>query len=274
MKVSVARASGRSARERPGRRGRQDRTTLTLIFTMNKSPNFPDTRWSLVQRAASGDDSVKKEALGDLYRLYFYPLYAYARQKGLEPFKAEDYTQDFLIFLTEGGWAALDPLRGRLRDFLRVAFSNLIASGLRAGRTIKRGGGAEHVPLDFHWAEERYGAEPADTRTPEEAFDRRFALVAYEAVLGELEALRKAAGKGEEFAALRSFLSPHLPKTETYPQVAARLGVSSDAVAALVHRLRAKFRDLMRHHIADTLANRGEPFNSTRRGGRFSRGVT
>ncbi len=224
-----------------------------ILELMNKSPDFPDTRWSVVARAAAEDSVQKEQALAELYRLYFYPLYAFARQRGLDQHAAEDDTQDFMLKLMAGGWEKADPLRGRLRAFLMTAFAHFIADRIRGQRTQKRGGGVEHVSLDFGWAEERYGAEPSDGRTLEVAFDRRWALVAYEAALGELQALREASGKGAEFAELRQFLSPHIPKTETYPQVAARLGVSADVVATQVHRLRGKFRDLMRRHIADTL---------------------
>ncbi len=221
---------------------------------MNKSPEFPETRWSVVIRA-SGPEPERTRAIEELYRAYFYPLYAYARQKGLHQHAAEDDTQDFLLEMNDKGWNKADPMRGRMRAFLKTSFSHFIADRIRGERTLRRGGRVQHLSLDFGWAEERYGAEPADGRTPDQVFDRRWALLAYEAALGELQARREASGKAEEFAALRQFLSPHLPKRENYAQVADRLGMTPDAIAHQVMRLRVKFRDLMRRHIADTLAS-------------------
>jgi hypothetical protein len=120
-------------------------------------------------------------------------------------------------------------------------------------RAQKRGGGAAHVPVQLDTAESRYGCEPADNSTPEQCFERRWAMTLLDTVLQRLRAEYEVEGKGELFAVLNSCLVG-ARESQPYAELATRLGMNEGAVKVAVHRLRKHYRKLLRAEIAETLA--------------------
>ncbi len=227
--------------------------------TANPAPQvFPNTHWSLVLTAGRRDTPRAHEALSRLCETYWYPLYAYVRRRGQSPHDAQDLTQEFFARLLEHNWlAAVDQERGRFRTFLLTALERFLANEWDKARAQKRGGGKPVLPLQFDTAETRFSAEPADTRTPEQTFERRWALTLLDEVLRRLEAEQRAEGKAEHFATLKQCLvgdRASLP----YDQIAQATGLSEGAVKVAVHRLRVRYRELLRAEIANTVASADE----------------
>jgi RNA polymerase sigma factor (sigma-70 family) len=225
----------------------------------SSNASFPDTQWSVVLRAAQGEEGTAKAALADLYRSYWYPLYAFARRSEKQAVDAEDLVQDFFVELNgKNVWADADPLRGRLRTFLLVCFRRWMTQAYRRDHTQRRGGHAQHLPLDTTGAEARYGQEPADRRTPETIFHQYWAREVLDGAMARLGRERAALDKSAEFEVLKQFLSLHLPTTDSYLEAARRLGVSENVVAVSVFRLRRRYRELARKAVADTLSSATE----------------
>jgi len=216
---------------------------------------FATTRWSLVLHAR--EDSVgAHDALSALCRAYWYPLYAFVRRQGCSPHDAQDLTQDFFARLIAKGW--LDDVareRGRFRSFLLAAMKHFLANEWDKARAQKRGGGAECISIDEAIAEGRYRDEPASVETAEKLFDRRWACTLLDQVLARLRAEMIAAGRGVQFDALKPCLTGEKPH---HAALAAQLGLSEGAVKVAVHRLRDRYRALLRTEIAQTVADPSE----------------
>ncbi len=193
-------------------------------------------------------------ALSELCNVYWYPLYSFARRLGHSPHDSQDLTQGFFHYVvTKDLFSTADRDLGKLRTFLLTTFRRYL-SGVYDYKTAgKRGGRAEILSLDVEAGEERYVAEPADSKTPEHQFERSWALSVLRVALDELRENEVRAGRGAQFSALNSFLSPEAEEAETYETAADRLGVREDAARQAVSRLRRKFRDCLRRQIADTL---------------------
>jgi DNA-directed RNA polymerase specialized sigma24 family protein len=127
---------------------------------------FHTTRWSVVLLSAQSRASGFEAALGELYRIYWYPLYAYVRRRGHAPEDAQDLTQSFFLHLREHKTLGrADPLKGKFRSFLLGSLVNYLST--ERARCLKRGGGVDFVPLDLQNAENRNRLEPIDALTPE-----------------------------------------------------------------------------------------------------------
>jgi RNA polymerase sigma-70 factor (ECF subfamily) len=221
-----------------------------------RQPVFVTTQWSLVLAAARNDTTKAQAALEKLCRTYWYPLYAYVRRRGYAPQDAQDLTQAFFTRLLERHWLnAADRERGHFRTFLLTAMSRFLADEWDKARAQKRGGGVAHVPvqLDTSGAESRYGCEPVDDSTPEQIYERRWAMTLLDTVLKRLSAEYEEEGKGEQFGVLSSCLTGDREK-QPYTELAERLGINEGAVKVAVHRLRKRYRKLLRAEIAQTLA--------------------
>ena len=215
---------------------------------------FATTRWSVVLTAGAGS-AAAGDALGTLCRAYWYPLYAFVRRKGNSPHDAQDLTQAFFARLLERGWLnQAVPERGRFRTFLLAAMDHFLINEWQAARAQKRGGGATPVSLDDD-GEARYLREPADAMTAEKVFDRRWALTLLDRVLARLGAEMTALGKAAQFEALKFCLGG---EKRAYAEVARILGMSEGAVKVAVHRLRERYRALIRAEIAETVASPAE----------------
>ena len=217
-------------------------------------PLFLTTHWSVVMAAGRADTSLAQEALSRLCQTYWYPLYAYVRRRGFAPHDAQDLTQEFFARLLEGQWLAqADRERGRFRSFLLTAMKHFLANEWHKARTQKRGGGHFIVSLNDDSAETRFLREPADTTTPETSFERSWALALLQDVLTRLEQEFAAEGRREWMEAMRSALT--LDQDAIYADIAARLGIAETAARVAVHRLRKRYRQLIRAEVAGTVSS-------------------
>ena len=229
-------------------------TTLPFI---PRSGEFVPTRWSLVI-AAGGGTADAHGALEQLCRWYWYPLYSYVRRRGHSPEDAKDLTQEFFSRLLAGGGVGnADREKGRFRSFLLGAMNHFLADEWDKARAQKRGGGVPALPLEYDTAETRFTREPADPDTPEQNFERRWALALLELVLNRLREEYEAAGRGELFAQLNPCLVGDRTE-QPYAKLAGQLGVSEGTVKSAVHRLRQRYRQLLHDEIASTVAEPGE----------------
>jgi RNA polymerase sigma-70 factor (ECF subfamily) len=217
-------------------------------------PDFHTTRWTVVLSAGRKDTPGSRDALSSLCAAYWYPLYAFARRRGLHRQEAEDLTQGFFAALIEKNFAAAaDPERGRFRTYLLTAFKRYMGKERERERAQKRGGRRALLSLDFEDGERRYALEPSHAITPERIFDRRWAILLLERTLDALRAEMEQACRGELFKALKSHLKAGADP-ESYKDMSARLGMTEGAVKAAAHRMRARYRDLLRAEVAETVA--------------------
>ena len=216
---------------------------------------FATTSWSQVLAAQSGSTTTSRQALEALCRAYWYPLYAFVRLQGNDPESSLDLTQAYFTELLEKDYLKdVDPSLGRFRAFLKVSVKHFLSKQRDKEKALKRGGQANVVSLDQEDAEGRYRFEPVDRLTPEEIFERRWALTTIERVLGKLREEFSEAGKEAEFQSLKEYLTGDEPKA-TYRQAAEELDMSEGAVKASVHRLRQRFGRELRQEIAETVAD-------------------
>ena len=215
---------------------------------------FNTTHWSIVL-ACTGENNIEqaRAALGELFQIYWYPLYAYVRRRGYGGHDAEDFVQGFCLHLQEkNALAKADPRRGKFRTFLLTSLQNFLSNQQARSRAQKRGGGREIIFLDSEEASARYRLEPVDRLTPEAIFDTRWAHAVLEETLAGLRADFVERGKGRLFDGLASFLSADEP-AHSYQQAATRLGLPLSAIKTSVHRLRQDYRAKLREEIARTV---------------------
>lgn len=219
-----------------------------------RSPGyFVTTRWTQVVKAGRSDTPNARAALEQLCQAYWYPLYAHVRRRGHSVEDAQDLTQEFFARLLERHWLAqADESKGRFRTFLLTALERFLANEWDKARALKRGGGRQVVPVQLDTAETRYGVEPADQRTPEQAFEYRWAVTLLEEALEQLEADFQREGEPGLFAALKPCLVGDRA-SQPYAELAARLGMTESAVKVAVHRLRQQYRARLRAEVASTV---------------------
>lgn len=216
---------------------------------------FATTHWSLVVAATSDEASRIRAgmALEELCRAYWYPLYTFVRHRGHSADEAQDLTQAFFARVIETrGLASADPGRGRFRSYLLGAMKHFLANEWNRNQAKKRGGDVRIVELDALEPEARYALEPSQPANPDASFDREWAQ---ESVARAMEGLRgewEGSGKGEVFEALRGGLTGEEPERS---ETAERLGMTKGAVKVAVHRLRLRYRELLRAEIAKTVSD-------------------
>jgi RNA polymerase sigma-70 factor (ECF subfamily) len=214
---------------------------------------FPTTSWSLIRRAANLEAPESRTALASLCRDYWNPLYAYLRRSGWSKEDAEDLVQGFFAHLLDGNRLdLLSPARGSFRAFLLVAMKNFVASDYAKQRAGKRGGGRPHLSftVDPKEADRLYHQEASIDRSPEETYERRWAVNVLSIVLRRLRRERENAGDHRGFEALEGFLPGGLQQ-DSYEAVASKLKTTPGAIKVAVHRLRSRYRVLLRAEIAN-----------------------
>jgi RNA polymerase sigma-70 factor (ECF subfamily) len=222
------------------------------------SGEFPTTHWTLVITAAANTDPEADQALADLCRAYWQPLYAFVHRRGYSSDQAQDLTQEFFARLIEKRYLArADPARGRFRSFLLSAMKHFLADEYDGRQAQKRGG--THVVLSIQSPEPDgfYKWEPRDDETPEKIFDREWALTLLSRVTGHLRASFVREGRETDFDRLKQFL-PGNERELSYAEAARLLGASEGAAKVAVHRLRRRYRELLRAEIAHTVADSGD----------------
>ncbi len=218
---------------------------------------FATTRWSMVLHAgqAGSKTSSARDALARLCRMYWFPLYAHVRRRGFSAHDAEDLTQEFFArILARQSIAQADPARGRFRAFILTTLDHFLSDARDRARAAKRGGDRELLSLDLSDAETRFAGVADSGASPDQMFDREWALAVLRSVLARLEEEYGAAGKTELFAALKSTLTG-ARDSQPYAELAVRLGRNENAVRVAVHRLRQRYRALLQAEVADTVAS-------------------
>lgn len=216
---------------------------------------FTTTHWSVVQAAGDSATPSGRNALATLCRIYWPPVYSYIRRRGKDTAEAEDLTQSFFAFLLEKKpFKVADKDRGRFRAFLLASVKNFLANEWDRAQALKRGGGAQMVPLDFRSAESRYCVEPSHDATPERAFERSWAISVCDHVLVRLEQEMRGTGNERRFAELSPFVIGGNSK-RTYVEAGTALGLGESAVKVAIHRMRRRFGALLREEIAQTVAS-------------------
>jgi RNA polymerase sigma-70 factor (ECF subfamily) len=219
---------------------------------------FPATQWTVVLAAGGTPSPESAAALERLCGAYWYPLYAFVRRSGYAPADAEDLTQEFFARLLEHNWVAhVDRHKGRFRSFLLMATKRFLAREWDKVKALKRGGQVRIVPLEFNAAETRYCREPADTRTPEQLFEKQWALTLLESVLSRLRADYAREGKGALFHALEPCLIGSR-ETQPYAALGHQLGMTEGAARVAVCRLRERYRECLKEAIGHTVASSAE----------------
>ena len=214
---------------------------------------FATTHWSVVLKAARNDTTRAHDALARLCQTYWYPLYAYARRRGYSPEDAQDLTQEFFAQLLERqSLERANPNLGRFRSFILTAMKNFLTDEWKKTRAEKRGGGRALLSLDLAAAESRLDVEPADNSAPDKLFEKRWALTLLDEVLNRLEREYQDEGKIELFTALKQTLMGSR-ESQPYRELATALSMNEGAVKVAAHRLRKRYRELIRAEIANTL---------------------
>jgi len=214
---------------------------------------FVTTRWTVVLSAGRKSSPQSDRALGELCRTYWYPLYAYVRRQGKTKEDAEDLVQAFFArFLEKNYLEGLSAERGKFRAFLLASLKHFLANEWDKSQRQKRGGGAQHLSLDWQSADERYHLDPPDPSSPEKTFDREWALALLERVVSRLRDECAAESKIDLFDQAKGYLMVG-EKAIPYADAARNLKMDEGAVRVAVHRLRKRYRALLRDEIAQTL---------------------
>jgi RNA polymerase sigma factor (sigma-70 family) len=215
--------------------------------------HFATTHWSIVLSAGDRDSPQAHEALASLCQTYWYPLYAFIRRQGFSAEESQDLTQEFFARLLEKDFlATVNRDKGRFRSFLLAACKHFLANERDRAGAKKRGGDQRFISIDLPDAENRYSLEPAHELTPEKLFERRWVLTLLEQVLTQLREETAQAGKADLFDLLKTYLTGEGNQT-SHRQTGEELGMSEGAVKVAVHRLRKRYRELLREEIAKTM---------------------
>jgi RNA polymerase sigma factor (sigma-70 family) len=233
-------------------------TSLSAIGgNAHRDAGFRTTQWSVVLEA-QGESPAAQEALETLCRTYWRPIFAFLRRQGVGAEEAEDLTQGFFAQLLERRkFSALRKEKGRLRSFLLGALKYFVTDEQRRAMAIKRGKGQRLIPLEEFRAGERIEMEPSDPMTAEMIYERRWALTVLERVLSRLNDEYVGAGKAALFDSLKQLL-PDEPGSPSQAEIAARFGMSENAVRQAFYRFRQRYQSLLREEIANTVATPGD----------------
>ena len=228
------------------------------IETGGRDGDFHTTHWSVVLQAGMNETSHSAAALEALCRRYWPPIYYFARRRGQTEADAKDLTQHFFHKLMErNDFSGLDPRKGKFRTFLLAAFTHFLANEHDHAHAQKRGGGKIIVSLDELPPETAGLSDPHAELPAAKLFDRQWAGLMVKAGLADLKNELGASGKATQFEVLKAFLAAE-PSPGEYTAAAQQLNLAPASVPVLVHRLRQRFRQLVRAQVAQTVASPGE----------------
>jgi RNA polymerase sigma factor (sigma-70 family) len=231
--------------------------------------NFVTTRWSLILISADLDDDQKaRQALSELCRLYWRPIFSFVCRRGHSPQDAQDITQDFFVMILERNWLGrADPARGRFRSLLLKSLVNFLNDAAEKRRARKRGGDVQFVSWDEWMAEApsqlTTSAKALESWPAERLFDLRWAATVVEQALRRLREECESQGRLRVFEALRPCLGAERDDV-SYSMLSRALGVPEATVKRLVHRLRQRYRCFLRDEVAETVADPTEVDNEIR----------
>ena len=210
-------------------------------------------------RAVQSQAQGGRSALAELCRLYWYPLYVFARLSGHSPDDARDLIQGFSLHLLEGRATGVDGLKGKFRSFLLASLQNYLSDEVDRARCLERGGNEEFVHLNAEDAEERYRLEPVEFLTAEKIFDARWAMTVLGEAMNQLRQEYATEEKASTFETLKVFLDPiNSIAPPSYEEAAHQLQVGMDGLKALIHRLRKQYTALLREEVGRTVCDPAE----------------
>ena len=210
----------------------------------------------------NGSILALRAALAQLCERYWYPLYAFVRRRVKSIDEAQDLTQEFFARLLERNTLAVAaPERGRFRAFLLTALKHFLANERERGQAQKRGGGQRLLSLDFSpdfdSGETRFRLEPAHQLTAERLFERQWIATLLDRVMSQLREEFRAAGKLQQFESLKASIVGD--ETEmSYDEIGKSLGMNAGTARTAAHRLRRRYREILRAEIAETVSDPSE----------------
>lgn len=220
--------------------------------------DFATTHWSMVVRAGGRNDGAGEQALAELCQRYWYPLYAYVRRRVAHVDDAQDLTQEFFGRLLEKNTLArATPSRGKFRAFLLTSMKHFLSNEWDRAGAHKRGGDRRQLSFDVAEGESRMKFEPLDEQTPERTFERQWVLTLLDLVMNRLQAEFAAQGKIRQFELLSGTLTGGRD-SQPYTDICEDLGISEDAARQAAHRLRKRYRELLREEVAHTVSDPAE----------------
>jgi RNA polymerase sigma factor (sigma-70 family) len=232
---------------------------LGLHSDLRSGPSaFSTTHWTIVLSAKDGTSVAAKAALETLCRNYWPPLYAFLRRDGFTPHDAEDLVQGFFErLLAKEYLQEVRPEKGRFRSFLLTSLRNFVSNQRRADACQRRSGYRKRLEADFSEIEVLFRTELSSNRSPEMSYDRRWAMMVMERARRRLEEDQREAGRSLQFELFRTLLFVE-PSDEEYAAIRRRFGLNRTHANVVVHRLRKRFRDLLRDEIIHTVSDSDE----------------
>lgn len=216
---------------------------------------FVTTHWSVVLASRRAESREAEAALEKLCQAYWYPLYAFVRRQGHGPHEAQDLTQEFFATLLAKNFLdSVDQEKGKFRSFLLAAISHFLANQRDRANAVKRGGGKAIISLDEIAAEERYSFEPASGSTPEQEFEKRWAVTLLDQAFAAIRREYEEAGKSRIFEELKTFLADETGSGD-YAEPGMKLGMNPNTVAVTVRRMRQRYRELVYAEVANTVSS-------------------
>ncbi|MFC1781823.1 RNA polymerase sigma factor [Planctomycetota bacterium] len=221
-----------------------------------KKARFATTHWSVVRAAGKSYSAQQREAIETLCKSYWYPLYAFLRRRGHDSHQAEDLTQAFFGHLLEKKeLETADPQYGKFRSFLLVRLKGFLSDQRDRANALKRGGGKKIISLSVKTAEGQYELESEDRLSPEMLFEKSWALTVLDRTMDCLESEMASANKQRVFEHLKVYLTAG-KDTTPYEDMATELDMTTAAVRVAVHRLRRRYRRLLRDEISQTVGDK------------------
>lgn len=219
---------------------------------------FSTTHWSLILTAQGSDSIPAGRALANLCETYWYPLYAFVRRNGHSSHDAQDLTQAFFEKLLEKNYLGdVVQEKGRFRSFLLASLKHFLANEWKRSQAAKRGGGTVQISLDDTEAEARYQLEPVEEMNAERLFERRWAMTMLDLVMNRLRKEMETANKLDLFEELKGRLSGG-GDAESFAESGKHLNLSEGAARVAAHRMKKRYREILRESIGETVADLSE----------------
>lgn len=221
---------------------------------------FRTTCWSAVLLSAQSQAPGSRDALAELCRIYWHPIYVFVRRRGYDAEEAQDLTQGFFLhLLNHKTLRQVNPIKGKFRSFLAASLQNYLLDQVDHAHRLKRGGKIDFVSIDAKHAEHHLQVAAPDLLTADKIFDARWAMALLDEAMMRLATEYAGHGKAAMFETLRPFLDPINSKISlSYEQVASDLQISVGAVKTLIHRLRKQYSCLLREEVGRTVSDPGE----------------
>lgn len=225
--------------------------------TQYRAAAFATTHWSVVL-TAQGESPAAQEALGSLCRTYWRPVYSFVRREGVGPEEAKDITQGFFALILERkDFQSVRQEKGRLRSFLLASLKHFMANERRDAATIKRGGGRMMIPLDGIASDDSSEFDLSNARSADMIYDRRWAFTVLDRVFARLREESQKSADAPLLEKLNTLLSDE-PDRPSQAEIAREFGMTENAVKQALHRLRQRYRQLLREEVAHTVATPAE----------------